>query len=165
MKSAKELKTFLQGSGINAEEYTEMVNIIGEERADNYVNSQKPKSPTVGFANPFTVSSIDKETGKVKQIKKLTVKLAFNPTQLENYGTQVVDGWVHIIATMNPNGNGIGFHVGEDFVETFQEANTRKRASKNDNGFILIPFLPMSSNDSEVPQDANSSKPAFQFHS
>ena len=161
MKSAKQIKTFLEGSDITPEQYTNMVEIVGEEKADNMVINEKPKSPTVGFANPFTVSSIDKATGKVEKIRKLAVKLAFTPTQLERYGTQVVDGWVHIIATMNPNGNGIGFHVGEDFVETFQEANSRKKASKNDNGFVLKPFLPMSSNTSEVPQDANSSNDAF----
>ena len=161
MKSAKELKTFLQGSGITAEQYSGMVELVGEVEADSYVISKQPKSPTVGFANFFSVTVKDRITGDDKQIKKLAVKLAFNPTQLAHYGTQVVDGWVHLIATMNPNSNGNGFHVGEDFVETFQDANTLKKASKNDNGFVLEPFLPMSSNDSEVPQDANSSKPAF----
>ena len=156
MKSAKELKTFLQGSGITAEQYSGMVDLVGEQEADKYVISKQPKSPTVGFANFFTVVN-----SSGHKIQKLAVKLAFNPTQLEHYGTQVEDGWVHLIATMNPNINGSGFHVGEDFVETFQDANTRKKASKNDNGFRLEPFLPMSSNDSEVPQDANSSKPAF----
>ena len=156
MKSAKELKTFLQGSGITAEQYSGMVELVGEVEADSYVISKQPKSPTVGFANFFTVVN-----SSGHKIQKLAVKLAFNPTQLAHYGTQVVDGWVHLIATMNPNSNGNGFHVGEDFVETFQDANTRKKASKNDNGFVLEPFLPMSSNDSEVPQDANSSKPAF----
>jgi len=156
MKSAKELKTFLQGSGITAEQYSGMVELVGEVEADSYVISKQPKSPTVGFANFFTVVN---ESGI--KIQKLNFKLALRETNMDSLKAQSVDGWISLTGVMNPNSTGNGYHVSEDFVETFQDANTRKKASKNDNGFVLEPFLPMSSNDSEVPQDANSSKPAF----
>jgi hypothetical protein len=156
MKSAKQIKTFLEGSDITPEQYTNMVEIVGEEKADNMVISAKPKSPTVGFLNFFTVVN-----SSGQKIQKANLKFALRESGIDSLKAQAVDGWISINAVMNPNSTGNGYHCSEDFMETFQEANTRKKASKNDNGFILVPFLPMSSNNSEVPQDANSSNDAF----
>ena len=156
MKSAKQIKTFLEGSDITPEQYTNMVEIVGEEKADNMVISAKPKSPTVGFLNFFTVLN-----SSGQKIQKANLKFALRESGIDSLKAQAVDGWISLNAVMNPNSTGNGYHCSEDFVETFQEANTRKKASKNDNGFILVPFLPMSSNNSDVPQDANSSNDAF----
>jgi len=161
MKSAKELKTFLQGSDITAEQYSGMVDLVGEEEADSYVISKQPKSPTVGFANFFTVMVKDRITNKMVSIQKINFKLALRETNMDSLKAQAIDGWIFLTGVMNPNSSGNGYHVAEDFVETFQDANSRKEASKNDNGFRLKPYLPMSSNNSDAPQDANSSNVAF----
>lgn len=143
MRNAKELETFLQGSGITAEEYGKLVVMFGEEKADHMVAQQKPKSPTVGFANPF-------------QDGNLAVKVAHRPEALKSAIKQVdADGWCYLIYNMIPNGNPeTGWHVGEDFVETFQEANARRANSSNDSGFRLLPFMNKKKEDAPSSDEA-----------
>ena len=137
MKSAKELKTFLEGSDLTPAQYTEMVNILGEEKADEMVNSQKPKSQTVGFANQFKDGN-------------LAVKVAHKVETLKSVIGQADEkGWCYLIYNMIPNSNGAGWHVSEDFVETFQESNARRASSQKDSGFRLLPF--MNKKEEEAP--------------
>ena len=129
MGNAKELETFLQGSNINTSEYKQLVDVFGEEKADNMVNLQKPKSQTVGFANQFKDGN-------------LAVKIAHKPETLKSAIKDVdSDGWCYLILNMIPNSNGAGWHVSEDFVETFQQSNERRASSQKDSGFRLLPFM------------------------
>lgn len=83
---------------------------------------------TVGFANQFKDGN-------------LAVKVAHSVETLESFIAQVEDGWCHVVLNMIPNNNGAGWHVGESFVETFQESNARRASSDNDSGFRLKPFM------------------------
>jgi len=92
------------------------------------LEADKPANVTVGFANKFADGN-------------LAVKVAHSVETLESFIAQVEDGWCHVVLNMIPNNNGAGWHVGESFVETFQESNARRASSANDSGFRLKPFM------------------------
>ena len=92
------------------------------------LEADKTANITVGFANKFADGN-------------LAVKVAHSVETLESFISQVEDGWCHVVLNMIPNNNGAGWHVGESFVETFQESNARRASSANDSGFRLKPFM------------------------
>lgn len=98
----------------------------------------KTANITVGFANQFKDGN-------------LAVKVAHSLETLQSFIEQVEDGWCHVVLNMIPNNNGAGWHVGESFVETFQENNARRAKSDIGNGFILKPFMDKKE---DVPSDS-----------
>jgi len=129
MKTKTEIKALVAGTDITPDQFIEMVNIVGEERAIEMVNSQKPKAETVGFANEFKDGN-------------LQIKVALNEqkrSEIANHTND--DGYTYLILNMIPNLNASGWHVGENFVETMQSANARKDATEGSSDFRYTPFM------------------------
>ena len=104
----------------------ELLDHITGLEAKAALEAQKTANVTVGFANKFADGN-------------LAVKVAHSVETLESFISQVEDGYCHVVLNMIPNNNGAGWHVGESFVETFQESNARRAEAGND--FRLKPFM------------------------
>ena len=104
----------------------ELLNHVEALEAKAALEAQKTPNVTVGFANKFADGN-------------LAVKVAHSLRTLESFISQVEDGYCHVVLNMIPNNNGAGWHVGESFVETFQESNARRAEAGND--FRLKPFM------------------------
>jgi hypothetical protein len=104
----------------------ELLDHITGLEAKAALEAEKTPNVTVGFANKFADGN-------------LAVKVAHSVETLESFISQVEDGYCHVVLNMIPNNNGAGWHVGESFVETFQESNARRAEAGND--FRLKPFM------------------------
>jgi len=132
MKNKTEIKAIIAGTDITPQEFVEMVNVVGEERAIKMVNAEKPKAVTVGFANAFKDGN-------------LQIKVALNELKRSEINSHTNDdGYTYLILNMIPNQNGSGWHVGENFVETMQSANARKDATEGSSDFRYTPFMKQS---------------------
>ena len=129
MKNKTEINTPIAGTDITHKQYVEMVNVVGEEKANEMVISQKPKAETVGFANQFADGNLEIKVA-LNNVKQAMIKDSTD-----------ADGWSYLVLNMRPNFNGKGWNVSDQWVETMKTANARKEASPKDNGFRYQPFM------------------------
>ena len=129
MKNKTEINTPIAGTDITHKQYVEMVNVVGEEKANEMVISQKPKAETVGFANQFADGNLEIKVA-LNDVKQAMIKDSTD-----------ADGWSYLVLNMRPNFNGKGWNVSDQWVETMKTANARKEASPKDNGFRYQPFM------------------------
>ena len=142
-----EIKKLISGTKCSPEMFEQLTETGGLESAIAYVKALKgevdaPREVgiTVGFLNQFTGTKLvrDKSTGKDTAYKTDMMRFKLGIPRSDVAGSplekQCEGEWLLLTGVFQPNKRSAGFNIGQDFVQTREQANKYAQAKADRDG-------------------------------